>query len=468
MFNKTLISIVAIHGLLFSYTIDFDNAIKLAVNNNKELKAKKLDIEKSKQDVKEAHSYTLGKVELNENIANTNNAGYAFGMKLSQRQASFADFGFDQFLAQMPNLLNPADTGAGSRVLATEPSKLNHPDAVTNIESKVVYEVPLFTGGKLDSAKEMANLQVKANEYKYARDEKVLGLDVLKAYNGAVVAKNFIKITEDSKKLAYGFIKKSKKLYNDGLIRQFEVKQAQVAYKSIDIKLKEARNNFDLAIAYLQFLTNDKGITDVGDMKTFSTNFGPLERAQEDAISKRDDYSYMDYNVKTMKEKIKFDSADKLPVVGAHLEFGFNDDKLNTDMSKDYYLAAVGLKYTIFDGDLTSIKRQKAMVDYQKVQNYQSYMKDGIALEVKQHYDNLKTADNTLKEKREVAYAAKKVLREIEDVYDDNLQFRTNMMYLLMQLENVVKSQADVAMSQYNRSIDEGKLKLAIGESLMN
>jgi outer membrane protein TolC len=215
-------------------------------------------------------------------------------------------------------------------------------------------------------------------------------------------------------------------------------------------------------------LTNDKGITDVGDIKTFSTNFGPLERAQEDAISKRDDYSYMDYNVKTMKEKIKFDSADKLPVVGAHLEFGFNDDKLNTDMSKDYYLAAVGLKYTIFDGDLTSIKRQKAMVDYQKVQNYQSYMKDGIALEVKQHYDNLKTADNTLKEKREVAYAAKKVLREIEDVYDDNLQFRTNMMYLLMQLENVVKSQADVAMSQYNRSIDEGKLKLAIGESLMN
>gem|GEM_PF-651501 len=471
MLKKISIGIVISQALLFSYTANFDDSIKLAIKNNQELKAKKLDVEKAKQELREAKSYDRGKIEFNENITNTNNPLYVFGMKLSQRQVSFMDFGFDQFLSSsamgkiMTNATpTPADAAA---LLATQPSKLNNPDAITNFESKVVYEVPLYTGGKLDSAKEMASLQVGANEAKYARDEKLLGLEVLKAYNGAVAAKSFIKITEDSKKIANSFIKKSQRLYNDGLVRKFEVEQARSAYKSIDIKLQEARTNFKLAIAYLQFLTGDKNIDDVSELKHFESNIEGLASAQEGAISKRDDYTYMDYNVKTMKEKIKFDTADRLPTIGAHFEVGMNDEMLGLNYNKDYYVAAVGLKYTIFDGDLSSIKRQKAMVDYQKVQNYQNYMRDGIALEIKQHYENLKTEDKTLKEKMEVASMSRNILNEIKDVYDDNLRFRTNMMHLLMQLGNMVQAEADVAMARYNKSIAEANLKLAVGESLI-
>ncbi len=462
MTKKVIIGIIAAQTLLFSYTTGFEDAVKQALKNNKELKAKQFDVEKSKKDVEEAKSYKLGKLEFNENISNTNHAGYVFGTKLAQRRATFADFGFDQFLSWMNN-------GMNGDVLSVTPDKLNHPEAITNFESKMVYEVPLYTGGKLESAKEMAHLQVKANEAKYARDEKLLGLEVLKAYNGAVTAKNFIKITEDSKKIASNFVKKSKKLYGDGLIRKFEVEQAESAYKSIDIKLQEAKTSFSLAIAYLQFLTDNKNITDVGEMKTFPKNSDSLDVAKENAIAKRDDYAYMSYNVKTMKEKVVFDSAESLPTVGAHVEYGFNNGTpLGIGADRSYYLAAVGLKYTIFDGDLTSIKKQKAAVEYKKVQNYQEHMKNGIALEVQQHYENLKTENKTLKEKMEVAKTSRSILHEIEDVYANNLIFRTNMMHLLMQLSNLVQAEADVAMAKYNKSLAEANLKLAIGESLSN
>ena len=106
------------------------------------------------------------------------------------------------------------------------------------------------------------------------------------------------------------------------------------------------------------------------------------------------------------------------------------------------------------------------MVDFKQVENYQNYMKEGIALEVKQHYENLKTENKTLEEKMEVASMSKSVLHEINEVYDNNLKFRTNMMYLLMQLETMIKAQADVAMARYNKSIAEASLKLAVGESL--
>jgi outer membrane protein TolC len=463
MLKKIFIGLVVIQAIISAKTVSFDEAVRLAVRDNQELKAKKLDIEHAKQDLEEAKSYKLGKLEFNENVTNTNHAGYVFGMKMAQRRASFADFGFDQFLSQMGSLQSDP---TGSKILGTQPDKLNHPQMVTNFETKVVYEVPLYTGGKLDSAKEMASLQILANKAKYARDEKVLGLEVLKAYNGAVTAKAFIKITEDSKKIALNFIRKSQALYNEGLVHSFEVKQAQSAYKNIDIKLQEARTKFKLAIAYLQFLTNDNTISDVGQMKGFVFHDRSLIGAKQSAVAKRDDYVSMNYNVKTMKEKITFDSATMLPTVGAHLEFGFNDNQLLTGANRDYYMAAVGLQYTLFDGGLRSIKKEKALLDYQKVKNYEEYMKQGIALEVQQHYENLQIENKTLEDKIELSNASKGILKEIENVYDNNLKFRTSMMYLLMQLGNLVQAEADVAMSKYNKSIAEANLKIAMGESL--
>ena len=61
---------------------------------------------------------------------------------------------------------------------------------------------------------------------------------------------------------------------------------------------------------------------------------------------------------------------------------------------------------------------------------------------------------------------AEDILKETEDMFANNLKFRTNMMYLLMQLENMLKVQADVIMSQYDQTITSAKLKLSIGSSL--
>ena len=359
------------HSSLYSYTIKFDQAIELAVENNKELKAKELTIKKAEQDLKEAKGYDFGKFEFKHTLSNTNNAGYVFGMKLASREASFADFGFDEFLTSsamikiMNNKTNISVDGAGNdaeALLSTQPEKLNNPDSRTNFESKLVYELPIYVGGMIDSAKKMASLQVMANEAKYQSDEKKLGLEVLKAYNGAVTAKKFIDLTQESRKVASRFIKTSDKLYKDGLTRIIDVKQARMAFKSIDAKLSEAKANYKLAIAYLQFLTNDKKIDDVEDFKNFDISSDILTQAQEDAIENRDDFKWMNFNLQTMKEKINMDSSSKYPTIGAHIEYGFNDNKLTLDTAKDFYLAAIGLEYTIFDGYRSSIAEQKAII----------------------------------------------------------------------------------------------------------
>jgi outer membrane protein TolC len=455
--NKSLL-ILALPVLIIAKTVTFQEALNLTLQNNKELKAKEYESKKSIEDLKEAQGYKKGKLEFSEQISRTNNAGYVFGMKLASREATFGDFGFNEF--DMSGATNP---------LPVAPKDLNYPEARNNFETKLTFEMPLYTGGKLESAAAMAKLQIKANQAKFLHDKKQIGLEVLKAYNGAVAAKKFINMTKNAKVITSRFNKKAQELYDRKLVRIIDVKQSKMAAYSVDAKIEEAQTKFKLAIAYLQFLTNDKTITDVEEFTIFSLDKSTLDTLQKDAISTRDDYKWMQLNTDTMKKKIVFDGAAEKPMVGTHFEYGMNNDTLNTPFNiheNDYYVAAIGLTYTLFDGDITKAKKQKAKIDYLKTKNYFEYMKEGINLQVKKNYLDFQTQTSTLKQKVKTQAMAEDILKETEDMFANNLKFRTNMMYLLMQLENMLKVQADVIMSQYDQTITSAKLKLSIGSSL--
>lgn len=458
---------------LFARVVDFQEALDLTLENNKELKAKEFDLKKAEEDLKEAKAYKDGTIDFSHNASITNNAGYVFGMKMASREASFADFGFDEFLsstAMMKMMMNQTNITSSdqSSLLSTQPDKLNNPASRMNFESKVTYQVPLYTGEKLENAAKMAKLQQKAKSFKLLHDKKQIGLEVVKAYNGAVTAKKFIVMTKNAKQIANRFVNKSKNLIDNHLARGIDLKQSKMAAYSVDAKIQEAQNQFDLAIAYLQFLTSDKTISDVNGFVQFDIKNSSIKNLQKKALQIRDDYKWMELNTNTLRTKIDFDSSGEKPTIGAHLEYGMNDDSLNPLKldEKDYYLAAIGLQYNLFDGGINNIKKQKAKIDYFKTRKYFEHMKDGITLEVKKNYLDYKTMKSILKQKIQTKKMAEDILKETEDIYSNNLRFRTNMMYLLMQFENMIKAQADVILSEYEKTITSAKLQLSVGKSL--
>jgi len=474
---KRSIVILTLPILLAARTVSFNQALSEAEQNNIELKAKSYDVELARESIKEPGAYKKGTLTFNETISRTNNAGYVFGMKMASREANFGDFGFSDFLGGVGQALgyssnfdqfkammtNPAMAG---QLLSTEPDDLNYPDARNNFETKFVYEIPLFTGYKLENAKTMAELQLKAKIAKFSHDKKRLGLEVLKAYNGAVTAKRFIQMTKDATKIAKHFQEMAQDLYDSGLTRYIDVEQAKMAAYSISTKTKEAKTQYKLALAYLRFLTSDHSIKGVKGMKNFKFSTLNLKKLQTLALTQRDDLEWMEKNAQTMKTKIAYESSDELPTIGAHGEYGFNDDTPTVGLNKDYYLVAVGLKQKLFDGELTKIKKQKAKIEYMKILEYQKMMKDGIKLEVEKNLKDLLTQSKTLKEKQKTEKMAKNILKEMEDIYRNNLKFRTNMTYLLFSFGNMLQAEADTIISAYNKSVTAAKLKLAIGNSL--
>jgi outer membrane protein TolC len=468
MKRSLIVALFLISNSLFAKTVDFDTAFDLTLNNSKELKIKKLSINKAKEDLDEAKGYEFGKLEFAENYMKTNHAGYVFGSKLASREATFGDFGFKDFLTPLGGAIYGASQGQApgdmSSLLSVQPEDLNNPESRENYETKLVYEIPIFAGFKISSAKDMARLQLMANKAKYEYDEKQLGLEVLKAYNGAVVAKSFIEASSKGLKATDSFVNFAKGLYEEGMVTSIDVSQAQVENMKLRSYLTQAKAKFDMAIAYLQFLTSDSEISDVGNFRSFELKGIAEDNIYDNAVTYRDDLKWMELNKDTMKKKIDFDSAEYYPMVGAHFEYGYNDDSFsNTNSNHDYYLVAVGLKYTLFDGARISSTRERAKIEYNKFLHYYDQMKEGIKLEVKNNYLDYKSKTDIYNEKVKARDLSDEILIKSEEMYKNRL---INMSNLLLQQSLTQQARAEAILAQYEQSIALGKLILSVGNSL--
>jgi outer membrane protein TolC len=464
---KKILLFLTIPLFVFGKTVSFYEALDLTLKNNKELKAKKASLQDAKYTLEEAKAYDYGSLVFNENISRTNNSGYVFGMKLASREANFGDFGFSDFLTPLGMAIGGASQGQApsdmSGLLKTQPKDLNFPDARTNFETKLTYKVPIYTGNKLTNAKKMAKLQILAQKAKFSYDKKALGLEVLKAYNGAVASKEFIKATKKAKEATSSFVNFANELFKEGLVTSIDVKQAKVYDLDIDAKIIQTQSKYELSIAYLRFLTDDNTIDDVSDFQNIDVLAKSTKDAQNEAQQNREDFKWMKLNVDTMKNKISFDSANNYPMIGAQLEYGFNDNKLNLNSDHDYYLGAIGLSYTLFDGGITSSKKQKAKIAYNKTKHYFEYMKTGIALEVEKNILTYKTKQKVLTQKRKAQNLSEEVLNQSEEMYKNHL---INMSNLLMQQAKSQKANAQTIMANYELSLAAAKLKISLGKSL--
>ncbi|NPA88182.1 TolC family protein [Caminibacter pacificus] len=470
--KKFLLLSAALSSMLLAKTITFDEALKEALSNNLELKAKKLNIDKAKADLKQAKGMDWGKLTFSEEISRTNNAMYVFGMKLESREATFRDFGFADFLGGVAQVLqaspdydtfksymtNPA---MAAQLLNTAPKDLNYPGSRTNFKTKFVYEVPLFTGYKLTYAKEMAKLQIKANKYKYAHDKNKLAIEVLKAYNGAVAAKSFVNALETAKKTTTSFINMISAFYKNGMATKTDLLEAKKRDNEVNAMLIEAKNKYKLALAYLRFLTDDNEISDVGDFKIIIPQNASLKELQKIALQNRNDLKWMKSNLKTMEKKVKFDKADKYPMVGAHLEYGWNDNALNNiSADKDYYLIAAGLKWNILDKS-TDAKVEKSKIEANQVALYYGYMKKGIKLDVEQKYLDYKAKKAVVNEKLTNKELAEEILKKYTYMYKQGM---INITILLMKEAEARKARAELIKARYDEALAAAKLKEALGD----
>jgi len=440
---------IALPAFLLAKQYEFKEILEKTLKNNKEIQSKRLNIDIAKEQLKAVQGLNLGKVVVSESYMNTNNPMYVFSSKLGSRKATFADFGFSSFDMTNPNLLSVV------------PKDLNEPKSIENYDTSVSYELPIFTGFKLYHARQMAALQVKANEIKFQRDEKLLAKETLSAYNGAVAAKYYIEAAKKGKETTSSFVKIATDFLDAGMVVKSDKLQAESYDAQVNAKLLEANNAYQLALAYLRFLSSDVTITDVGAFENVSVETKEtLENLKQDALLNREDFKWMDYNVKTMHNKVGFESAEKWPMIGLQAKYGFNDDKITTDSDKSYYLIGVGLTYTLFDGGKTSADAQKAKIEYLQIKNYHEYMRDAVALDVEKSFLTYQAKKAIIIEKQKSKEFSEEVVGHTTEMYKNGLAPMAN---LLLKEAGAAKARAELIQAKYDEAMAAAELRLSLG-----
>ncbi len=444
--HKIYLSLLIV-SFTYAQSVNFDEVLEQTLKNSKDLQQQQLNIDSSKLDSQMIDSINYGKLAITEEFSRTNHAGYVFNSKLSSREASFNDFGANDFVTYGSNYI---------------PNDLNNPDDRNNFNTKITYDIPLFTGFKLSNQKDILKLQEKANELKYNLDKKSLEVEVLKAYNSAVVAKDFVIALEKAKEAVSKIVESANAFHKEGFVTKIDVNEAKVYELNINASLIEAKNNFQLALAYLRFLSSNDEINDVQELENRYFHFPNEEELYKIALENRDEVKMQDIQVNATKKSIEIAKSAYYPTVYSHLEYGYNDDKLTLDDDKDYYMALVGISLTLFDGT-RDIEKEKSKIEYAKATLNQEKLKDAIKLELKKAILDLEAKDAILKEKIEAKNLANNILEQAKLQYQNRLISMTN---LLLQEANYRKNESMLIQARYEKALALANINLILGQNI--
>jgi len=358
----------------------------------------------------------------------SNDAGNVFGFKLQSREATFADFGFSDFMGAIGQ--GAAQSGGdfgrftqglaqgGDAILGIAPHDLNYPDARNHFQTKLSYMLPLYTGGKLTEYGRISNMMYQMSQFD---SKKVLNMkmyETRKAFYDITLVENYIlnlsRIIQNIDKLEV-IVKEMKK---EGYAQKIDLLEVQARKAEAQSMYNQAKLNRELAYQYLSFLLN----TDVESIKRVR-DIAPMPHIDHKALEENNlDIQKAKLGLRISQHAVELEKARFLPEVGAFAEYGSADDKLwNEFAQKDAYTVGVQLKWNIFNGGSDEYQIEKAKVNYMKVKDQVELAKKGIALKVKKLRTEILSIDADIRSYTKQLQYAKEVYRNYRERYKEGL-----------------------------------------------
>lgn len=438
--------------------LTLDEAINILKSQNLEIKTASLDIDAAKADVDAASGNNWGKLEFTQDYAISNDAGNVFGFKLTSREANFNDFGFDEFLAQMGGL--PGNT---QQLLATQPDNLNYPQVRNFYQSKVKYEVPIFTGFKLTSYTDImkAMTKMKTLDKKKVIREKIY--QIRKSFYDMALLKssqkNLNTILDNIKTLE----NTTSNMIDVGYAKKVDLLEVQAKKGNVQRLLNEVILNQKLLYHYISFLLNQK-VTEI----TPPAQDVPMPKyTNEDILQSNLDIKKASMGLKIKKSMVDVSESSFYPTVGAFAEASTADNNFLDNFEKhSAYTVGARLTWNIFNGGIDGANYEKAKVEQLKTNTQVELAKKGIILKVAKIRTQIETYDSEIASLQKELELANEIYANYEGRYKEKLSSMSDVIVKQsQQIEKILQLQK--AHNKRNEKIFALE-KLANGEQNEN
>jgi len=419
IFSLLLIGVLPAMGGLKNLTLS--SALDLLDRKNIEIRVSQYEETMKKYDELAVEGQNWGSATITLQALRSNDAGNVFGFKLQSREADFGDFGFGDFMACMgPN--PPAYCG---NILEHQPGDLNYPEARNHFLTKLTYQIPLYTGGKLTEYQKITHklYEMSKLDTRKLRNEKIF--QVKKAFYDITLVQRYIynlrKIRHNMEKLKRTIIEMKK----EGYTKKTDVLEVEARLAKVDSMLNQAKLNKDLAYQFLSFLLD----TDIDSIRTVSLVVKAPKVSRKDIEQLSLDIQKAKMGLEVTKHAIETEKANFLPMVGGVAEYGSADNTLWNDFAqKDFYTVGVQVQLNIFNGGTDKAKLEKARVQHMKVAQQVELAKKGIWLQVRKMQTEIKSLEFDIRSEQKQLNLAREVYKTYEEKYKEGLASITDLL----------------------------------------
>lgn len=369
MSKKLLLLLLFVPIIIFAKVyenLELSQALKLANRENLELSIASLDIQIKTLEAEILQGQNYGKLDLVQNFTRSNDAGNVFGFKLSNREASFRDFGFSEF-------------SLTQNVLHVKPKDLNYPKPRNYFQTKLQYTLPLYTGGKLSNYQKIKESLVKLSHLQREKQSKKVVREVQKSYGDISLLDDFIKNLNLIKINIEKLETMSKSMVKEGYAKRVDVLEVGSKKANITRVINQTKANKTLLLQYLSFLLN----ADVLSVNTSS--YSPPKEFQVNKESMREniDIQKADEGYRLSTYQLNVAKSAFLPQAGFLGEYSSSDDTFLGDFKEhDAYSVGVQIRWNIFNGGNDTKEYERAKLQNIKAKQQLELAKNGIWLKI--------------------------------------------------------------------------------------
>jgi outer membrane protein TolC len=430
-------------------TLDIKQCATLALSQNPDVKVSRAQIEQAEGALMEARGHGLPTLTASLTATRTNDALNAFGLKLSQRGATFNDFGAGDFLALGPAALNVA------------PVNLNHPDAVTNYNTRLEVLVPLYNGGMVSGYIEQAHAMVRAAQQGSEMARQQVLYKVVQAYQGLHTARAYVHVTEQAQIAAEAYVKTTRNLLKEGVLVRSDLLTAEVNLADVQVKLEEARRASAGALDQLHLLL---GLPlsqplEIGPQFSAVAAKGEIGSMEDEAVAQNPGLQALRHQVEAAGAAVTVAEADKYPHLNAMLRQDWNDATLGA-RAPSYTVAGV-LSWKILDFGTVRGAKDRAEASRLELSTRLQEAEEGIRYKVKDAWRGAVEAEARAKWRESALDKAAEAQRLVQKRYENGVATIVELLAAQAQLD---KARADLVAARYQLTLERTALSLALGK----
>jgi len=447
--NKIYIFIVIFFlGNLACANDVINDYVNIGLQSNLALKQQEISLEQSLQVLKEARGLFLPTLEIN---ARYSRAG----------GGRTIDFPIGDFMNPVYQTLN--QMLGQQRFPQLENETINFLREKEH-ETKIRLAQPIFQPAIYYNYKAKSDLTDLQNA-ELDVFKRNLTAEIKMAYYNYLKSIQVVNIYKDVQSLLTENLRISKKLFENQKVTKDVILRAKTEMSSVEQKIMSAENQQKLAASYFNFLLNRPLDTDINiDTNLTAGEIAGLdyEGVYETAIQKREELHQLQYAINAAGNGASALKSNYLPGLTAVLDYGYQGEEYKFGKDDDYWMGSVVLQWNLFKGFQDHAKIEYATLEQKKLQIQFDQLKQQIALQVRQAYDNYKIAQKTVEVAQEQLGTSRESYKIINKKYEQGM---VPYIEFLDARTNLTESEINLALTKYDYSVKCTELEKVAGIS---